>query len=62
MAQIVCCTLDVFYFYTGDETVVVVDWLREMAHTLLVPSFDILEVMYIKAELFWLGRCQDTFI
>lgn len=23
---------------------------------------DILKVMYIKAELFWLGRCQNTFI
>lgn len=30
--------------------------------TLLVPLLDILKVMYIKAELFWLGRCQHTFI
>lgn len=51
MAQIMCCTLDVF---TCDET-----W-----QTLLVPLLDILKVMYIKAELFlfWLGRCQHTFI
>lgn len=30
--------------------------------TLLIPLLDILKVMYIKAELFWLGRCQHTFI
>lgn len=42
MAQIMCCTLDVF---TCDET-----W-----QTLLVPLLDILKVMYIKAELFFLA-------
>lgn len=42
MAQIMCCTLDVF---TCDET-----W-----QTLLVPLLDILKVMYIKAELFFFG-------
>lgn len=47
---------------SGDETVVmVVDGLRD-GTPFLSPSLDILEVMYIKAELFWLGRCQNTFI
>lgn len=36
--------------------------LAERWQTLLVPLLDILKVMYIKAELFWLGRCQHTFI
>lgn len=49
-------------FDSGDETVVmVVDGLRDGA-PFLSPSLDILEVMYIKAELCWLGRCQNTFI
>lgn len=34
----------------------------ERWQTLFVPLLDILKVMYIKAELFWLGRCQHTFI
>lgn len=57
MAQIMCCTSDV---YVCDETHRCGPAKRWQ--TLLVSLLDILKVMYIKAELFWLGRCQHTFI
>lgn len=51
MARIMCCALDV---YSNDEAVAVDGGTP--------PPLDILKVMYIKAELFWFGRCQNTFI
>lgn len=51
MARIMCCALDV---YSSDEVAAV-----DGGTPLLL---DILKVMYIKAELFWFGRCQNTFI
>lgn len=35
---------------------------RGRCHGRRTLLLDILKVMYIKAELFWLGRCQNTFI
>lgn len=57
MARIMCCTPWCLHLWWDHRR-----GLAERWQTLLVPLLDILKFMYIKAELFWLGRCQNTFI